>query len=499
MRCAIYIRVSTDREEQKTSLENQRRLFYQHLEEKGWDVYDFYVDVESGTTGKRENLQRLIGDAKHRKFDVILAKELSRLARNGGLSYQIRDTAMENRIHIITLDGAINTLEGKGEMFGLYAWMYEQESQRTSSRIKVSFNSKARKGEFKGSVPPYGYRLNNGKLILAEDDTPNVVKRIFRMYLEGKGFDAIARTLTREGYPTPAQVIGKKNAGLYWHGTSIKKILSNPHYVGDLVQGRQTTISVTSNVREEVPKEKQIVIENTHQAIISREDFEAVQQYMEGREQQAKAKAKPKAKKHLFTNYLYCADCGKALWYVQCRKGYVCGNYYKHGKHACTQHSVKEKELMSGILSDIRNMVETLNENEVMGRLEAKALQARKQAEKQRMTLQKRIDKLKEEKTGLIRLLASGTISEADYKVATESSNAELASLQEKLLAFSVLNGEKGSAESIVRFKKELKEFMKLDQLTPEMVHRFVDKIEVKADGSVNIYYKFTPTALLSA
>ncbi|CAH1213198.1 hypothetical protein PAECIP111893_03646 [Paenibacillus plantiphilus] len=134
MRCAVYIRVSTDREEQKTSLENQRSLVYEYLEKQGWDVFDFYIDVESGTTGKRENLQRLIKDAKKRKFDVIAAKELSRLARNGGLSYQIRDIAMENWIHIVTLDNAINTLEGKGEMFGLYAWMYEQESQRTSTQ-----------------------------------------------------------------------------------------------------------------------------------------------------------------------------------------------------------------------------------------------------------------------------------------------------------------------------------------------------------------------------
>ncbi|WP_027093534.1 recombinase family protein [Cohnella thermotolerans] len=494
MRCAIYIRVSTDK--QKSSLENQRSLFFQYLEDRGWDVFDFYVDVESGTTGRRENLQRLIRDAKARKFDVILAKELSRLARNGGLSYQIRDIAMENRIHIVTLDNAINTLEGKGEMFGLYAWMYEQESQRTSTRIKAALSSKARKGEFKGSVPPYGYRLQNGKLILAEDETLSNVKRIFRMYLEGKGFDAIARTLTREGCPTPAQVVGKKNAGLYWQGTSVKKILTNPHYVGDLVQGRQTTISVTSKVREEIPREQQIVTENAHQAIISREDFEAVQRYMTGRKRQ---QAKPKAKKHLFTNYLFCADCGKALWYVHYRKGYVCGNYYKHCKHVCSQHSVKEKELSEVILNDIRSIAETLSENEVMGRLESKAAHTRKQAEKQLQSLQRRIEKLKEQKTGLIRLLASGTITETEYKGATESSNAELFTLQEQLKCFQSQQASGSTGESIARLKKELKQFMKIKELTPEMVHRLVDKIEVKADGSVNIHYKFTSTALLSA
>ncbi|SDF85395.1 protein of unknown function [Fontibacillus panacisegetis] len=276
----------------------------------------------------------------------------------------------------------------------------------------------------------------------------------------------------------------------------MKKILTNPHYVGDLVQGRQTTVSVTSKVHEEIPREQQIITENAHQAIISREDFEAVQQYMMGRKRQ---QAKPKAKKHLFTNYLFCADCGKALWYVHYRKGYVCGNYYKHGKHVCSQHSVKEKELIEVILADIRSRAESLNEKEVMGRLESKATQARRQAEKQLQTLQKRIDKLKEQKTGLIRLLASGTITETEYKEATESGNAELCSLHDQLKDIQSLQARSSTGESIIRLKKELKRFMKLDELTSEMVHRLVDKIEVQADGSVNIHYKFPPTALLTA
>jgi hypothetical protein len=165
----------------------------------------------------------------------------------------------------------------------------------------------------------------------------------------------------------------------------------------------------------------------------------------------------------------------------------------------CSQHSVKEKVLIGVILDDIRNMADTLNEKEVMGRLEVKTLQARKQSEKQIQSLQRRIEKLKEQKTGLIRLLASGTIDETDYKEATESGNAELCSLQDQLKGFQSLQANSSTGESIVRLKKELKHFMKLDELTPEMVHRFIDKILVQADGSVNIHYKFTATALLTA
>jgi site-specific DNA recombinase len=94
VKCAVYIRVSTDKEEQKTLLENQQRFFYNIIVEKGWDLFRFYIDVESGTKDKkRENLRQLIEDAKQHKFDVILSKELSRLARNGKLSYEIKDIA----------------------------------------------------------------------------------------------------------------------------------------------------------------------------------------------------------------------------------------------------------------------------------------------------------------------------------------------------------------------------------------------------------------------
>ncbi|KEQ21579.1 recombinase family protein [Paenibacillus tyrfis] len=143
MRCAIYVRVSTDKEEQKTSLENQRNLFVKYVSEKGWTIHEIYVEVESGTTSKRPELQRLIADAKAKKFDIIMSKELSRLARNGRLSYEIKDMAEQHNVHINTLDNAINTLEGNVHMFGLYAWMYEGESQRTSDRVKATFKLKA--------------------------------------------------------------------------------------------------------------------------------------------------------------------------------------------------------------------------------------------------------------------------------------------------------------------------------------------------------------------
>lgn len=132
MRCAVYVRVSTNKEEQKASLVNQKDLFLDFIAKQGWTLYDIYVDVETGTTDKRPNFQRMIEDAENHKFDCILAKELSRIARNGELAYKIKRVLEDSKIHFITLDGAINTLEGNRDKFGLFAWLYEEERDRKS-------------------------------------------------------------------------------------------------------------------------------------------------------------------------------------------------------------------------------------------------------------------------------------------------------------------------------------------------------------------------------
>lgn len=118
--------------------------------------------------------------------------------------------------------------------------------------------------------------------------------------------------------------------------------------------------------------------------------------------------------------------------------------------------------------------------------------------EKQIQSLSRQIEKLKEEKKGFIKLLASGTITEAEYKEVTQSNNEEIASLHTRLLSFMSKNNS-GDAESMLRLKKELKKFMGLKELTPDMLHRLVDKIVVKADGSANIHYKFAATAIIWA
>lgn len=248
MRVAIFGRVSSNKESQDTSVETQHDMLTNYALTKGWHVVKYYEERVSGTLteSNREILRRMIADLENGYFDIILVKELSRLGRDGELLYRLKRLLTNNNVHLVTYDNKVNTLEGESQFFGLYAWMAESEANTISQRVRASLKAVAKAGKFTGSNAPYGYRVENQKLVLGNIEHVNTVKRIYKLYLAGKGFEAIARMLTREGLPTPAKVAGKANAGDIWHGSTVATILSNPHYTGDLVQNRTTTVSISN-------------------------------------------------------------------------------------------------------------------------------------------------------------------------------------------------------------------------------------------------------------
>ncbi|MDS9470862.1 recombinase family protein [Sporosarcina pasteurii] len=488
LKAAILVRVSTSREEQKSSLENQRKLFTQVCAENGWEIYEFYQEVESGTRSNRKGLDQLINDAKEQKFDLILAKELSRLARNVPLAYQLKEILTKHKIHLKTLDGAIDTLNGDLDKFGLYAWIYEQESQKTSNRIKHTYRTKAKEGQFNGSIPPLGYYVKDKKLFIKDDFTPDIVRRIFREYLEGKGFDAVARGLYNEGIPTPAQISNKSNASDKWHGSTVRGILTNPHYVGALVQCRDTRPSVTDS-RQLVPSSEFVIVKETHDAIISLETFNAVQDLIISRK-----RIRPQQNINLFTNIAFCVDCGRGLHFKKNRKGYVCGNYNKHGSKACSEHFIKEKELEKIILEDIRGIANKLNLKDVKDSIARKVRKVSNSTKTRLVKVEKDIADLNSDKVRLTKLLAQSNITIEDYRLTIDSIDQQLNTLLSEKYELKKSNSksEDTTPADIAQVKKMLNHFLQFNELTREMLNRLVDRIEIKEDGSPKIFYRFS-------
>ena len=493
MKCAVYVRVSTDTIEQKTSLQNQVEIFNRYILEQGWDLFNVYVDIESGTKEDRKQFTQMLKDAEDNKFNVILAKELSRLARNVKTSYKIKELAEKKGINIITLDGAVNTLIGNTQMFGLFAWLYEQEVQNTSRRVKAALNNRAKNGLFKGSIPPYGYNLKDGKLYIRDDYTPSIVKRIFKEYLQGFGQDLIAKRLWQDGIPTPAMVAGKKNAGSVWHGSSVNLILNNPNYIGDLVQSKTCTVSVTSSIRKKNNKEDWIVVKNTHTPIIERQEFNAVQNLINSRK---KLLNKVTTQTHLFTNVLFCADCKKGMHYKKNRKGYVCGKYDKWGKKACTDHIVREQELENIILADINKFLEIIGNKNLKSLIEKKILQQKLKIEKELNFVQKKIDVLSTTKNNALTKFVNDLITKQDYNFLIEKNNKELTELlkQQQILKLAVSNFKDNNLLEELNVLQA--KYIKITKLTPEILNKFIEKIEIKSDGAPKIYYRFSGSSI---
>lgn len=490
MRVAGYIRVSTDKEGQKESPENQKQMILDFITENQFDLYDLYTDVQTGTTDNREGLKRLIHDAENKEFDVIVAKELSRLGRNVELLYQLKRVADNKGVRLITLDGKVDTNDfSKQAMFGLYAWIYESESQRISDRIKSVYNMKYKNGKFLGSVPPYGYELKDKKLIIRNDYTVDIVREIFNKYLEGWGHDKIARYLTNNDIPTPSQVIGKANAGLYWHGSTVKKILKNPHYAGDLVQGRETTMNVTNKTRKINDPSEWIIVTDAHEPIISRDVFEQVQNLLE---QKAKrGRGGTKKRKHLFTNIAYCSECGNGMWYRANRKGYICGTYAKHGNKGCSNHAIKEQQLKEIILNDLKRMADNLEHPDLESKIEKKVKSTIKQSESRLLSIEKQIKKQMELKHNALQKFIANDISKQDYDNFVNIVQEKLHQWEIEKAEIKRAINEKKASFKISAIIEQLKTFLDFNTLTPEILLRFVEKIEVTENKDVKIYYKF--------
>lgn len=232
--------------------------------------------------------------------------------------------------------------------FGLFAWLSEAEAARTSKLIKDSYDVRAKSGRFDDA--PYGYDLNNGQLLISNDGSAEIVKRIYKEYITGKSFDAIGLSLYNEHVPTPAQRKGKRNAGVFWHGSTILQILEREIYTGCLIAKKTTTISPATIKRIVNKPEDWIIRENTHEPIIIKEDFNLVQQLIHSRKQ-----IRSQQNTHLFKGLLFCGACGAGMHFKRDR--YVCERQNKFGKKACPENFRPKELLLSQVLLDDLNQL----------------------------------------------------------------------------------------------------------------------------------------------
>ncbi len=352
----IYVRISRDDNgENYESIENQRDLLLEYASAKQLgQVYDIYIDDNvSGSAFEREGLDRLKRDIAAGRIDLVLLKDLSRLGRNNAKTLQMIDYLEERGVRLLTADGRYDSLTDN-ETVGIETWVNERYVRDISRKIRSSLRFKIQKGEYVGRAP-FGYKksgLEKNRLVIDEAEA-DIVRKIYELYLAGHGYSSISKYLEERGCPSPT--------GEGWNRITVRRILCSRVYIGDTVQGVSEKVSFKSKKTRRLPKDKWVITEGTHEAVITKDMYEEVQRLRSTRNN---GKISRNKCRHILNGIMFCGDCGSAM-YVRKRKNgtvYVCGNYCRNGKTACSSHFVYEADIVYHICRELAGLFEQKEE-----------------------------------------------------------------------------------------------------------------------------------------
>ena len=525
----IYCRLSNDdeRDGESVSIENQKLLLQSYVRQMGWNEIDVYIDDGyTGTNFNRPGVQRLIEDAKAKRINLILVKDLSRFGRNYIEIGQYTDYLFPSiGCRFVALNNGVDTesKNGSTDVMCFLNLFNEFYSRDTSKKVKAVKRACAENGKFMGTYPAYGYKRDNEDKhhLVIDEDTAPIVRRIFSMRATGMGFTGIAAQLNEEGIPSPGMLYyqrrGKadpRRVNHKWVGETVKHLIRNEVYIGNMVQGKTGTVSYKNKKLISKPEDEWIRVEGTHEPIISQEIWDTVQSIDQKR---VRKNAASDGIRSVFTGLVYCAECGfkmrnhtEKFTYKDGSPGryssFICGNYARSGKSACTIHTIYENVLEQIVLEDIREKARfAAHDPEMLAqhilRLKDKEAQShRTSCEQELKAVKTRLDELERLMQSLYEDKYSGTVPQSvfqtlmrKYETERVEKAAALPELELKLKAHMENRQDAGRWTEIIR---QYTEITKLDE---SMLFALVDRIEVgeaqKVKGvrvrDVKVYYRY--------
>lgn len=319
----IYLRISLEDgdKQESNSIDNQRKLIYEYLNKNNFvNMTEFIDDGATGTNFNRKGFKKLLNNIENGNINTVITKDVSRIGRNYvKTGYYIEDYFVNKGVRYISILDDIDTYSDVlgNELLPFRAILNDMYSKDISLKQKSSLKERKKRGRYIACYAPYGYKKNKqivGKLDI-DESASKIVKRIFKLFLEGKGTTTIARILTAEKVPTPAMHLNMnadKSSIFYtvWKGNSVRRILRNETYLGYMIQNKETTISHKNPTRVYLNKEDYIVIPNHHVPIINKEDFDKVNEMLDKNKMIYNKKKKEKTLLH---DLLYCDECKKRL------------------------------------------------------------------------------------------------------------------------------------------------------------------------------------------
>lgn len=440
-RIAIYARLSKDDGSRYSSIEAQEQLAKEYIKvlaEKlsiSEDKIESVMYVDDNVSGfidleDRPDFNRLLEDIKQRKIDIIIAKDLSRIGRKNGLTQMLLDEWKSHGINLILLQEmgrVFNLLEDDDDLIGLSGWWNERYIKDLSKKVTTGMNVQQRKGQLLQG-PKYGYIKKAGGKLVVNEEVREAIETIFNLYESGLGMRAICEKLNTEyDFLTPSEVIEKtinereaekdeefrrpyrRKVKRLWDMYMVSRILKDDLYIGTLRTHKKQSTRI-KGPSEKVPLEEQYVFENHHEAIISVEQFNKVQEILNKRYEQTSSYRKGK-NEYIFGGFIRCGECGYGGTgvlrirsnrpnYVP-KKIYECSMYRKYGSSRCCSHNIKEQYILDNfkiLLKNLREEYKQILKDMTLDTMKQKSKNNREKLEKELKQLKAEYKMASEEK-----------------------------------------------------------------------------------------------------
>lgn len=524
-RVGLYVRLSREDGDkiESESVGSQKALLQKYADERpDMRVFDIYTDDGwSGTDFNRPAFQKMLKDAANKKINCVIVKDLSRFGRNYVEAgkyletvfplFGVRFIAVNDQIDSVGNPASVNTI-----IVPFKNIINDEYCRDISVKVRSALDIRRRQGKFIGSFAPYGYKKdeNDRNKLVVDEEAAQTVRLIYKTFLQGSSIAGVARELNARAVPNPSEYKRRKglncnrgtgagNSGL-WLDTTVRRILCNQLYIGNLVQKKNEVISYKIHKTKAVDSADRIVAENTHEAIISKSDFEKAQQLLS-----RDTRVSPKTQRlSVFSGYIKCADCGRAMQkrtVTQPNKTYeyyVCSTYKKLDKTACTKHAIRADILEETVLTVLNKYIGmAVNFDRLADKV--------KLAQKNGARTKRLASELNENRNRLVKAqkllldiypdYKNGILSREQYFALKEKYENECADATAAIeRTEKEISDFENGADGVNSFIAELKKYKGLQKLTREVVAELIENIYVREGGEIDVHFKFKD-AFLSA
>ena len=528
----IYCRLSKDdgTDNESASIATQKSILTDYVKRQGWHLAKTYVDDGySGTNFQRPSFQNMIKDIENGLINCVITKDLSRLGRNYldcGLYLEV--FFPEHNVRYIAVNDGVDTLNKSAmDITPFRNILNEMYSADVSVKIKSAYRARFQQGKFMGTTAPYGYVKDpaDHNHLLIDDKVAHVVREIFDLALAGNGIAKIRKHINKQHILRPAAYAVEQGATGYeryfedneenryiWSENSVRGILRSPIYAGNLAGYKRIAANMKSKKRPSKLPEEWEVIPDTHEGIVTQEEFDTVQQLMTSRRREQNAGGF----ENIFSGVIKCADCGYAMRAASANRRkrpdiidcvqYTCNNYGRYGNVMCTAHSIEARDLFNAVLADINRFADmAVNDEKAVRAIERRLTETdqsrAKSLEKEKKKLNKRLAELDRLFSSLYEDKVMERITERNFEMMSGKYQKEQLEIEARLKEVTeTLNDSYEKSQGVRDFLSLIRNYQGIKELDATIINALIDKILVSereklADGTVRqeikIYYKF--------